>query len=105
MYVAFFLKKKDRTNSKTNLFIIQDIIQSFVFADDVVSKLSYGSMMDVKELIIAGSEAARNLGISEILWSGDPVGEKWQAAFKQIAEVRERCLNTMDNPRVKLYTF
>ncbi|RCH79253.1 hypothetical protein CU098_000645, partial [Rhizopus stolonifer] len=32
----------------------KDIIQSFVFAEDVASKMSYGSMMDVKELIIAG---------------------------------------------------
>lgn len=57
--------------------------------------------MDLKELIIASSEAARNMGVSEILWSGDPEGEKWQTAFKQIAEVRKRCLDAMENPRVK----
>ncbi|GAA5811701.1 hypothetical protein MFLAVUS_005142 [Mucor flavus] len=86
-----------------------DVIQSFIFADDVVSKLSYGSMMDLKELIIASSEAARNMGVSEILWSGDPEGEKWQTAFKQIAEVRKRCLDAMENPRLyvagKIYQF
>ncbi|GAA5798336.1 hypothetical protein HPULCUR_003738 [Helicostylum pulchrum] len=86
-----------------------DVIQSFIFADDVVSKLSYGSMMDLKELIIASSEAARNMGVSEILWSGDPEGEKWQTAFKQIAEVRKRCLKAIENPRLyvagKIFQF
>jgi hypothetical protein len=58
-------------------------------------------MMDVKELIIASSEAVRSMGVSEIYWSGDPEGEKWKSAFKQIAEVRKRCLDVMENPRVK----
>lgn len=58
-------------------------------------------MMDVKELIIASTEAVRNMGISEI-WSGDPESEKWQAAFKQIAEVRKRTLELMENPRVRI---
>ncbi|KAL7312374.1 hypothetical protein PS15m_008138 [Mucor circinelloides] len=78
----------------------KDIIQSFVFADDMVSKLSYGSMMNVKELIIASSEAVRSMGVSEILWSGGAEDEKWKAAFKQIAEVRKRCLDSLENPRV-----
>lgn len=78
----------------------KDIIQSFVFADDIVSKLSYGSMMNVKELIIASSEAVRSMGVSEILWSGGAEDEKWKAAFKQIAEVRKRCLDSLENPRV-----
>ncbi|KAG2208661.1 hypothetical protein INT47_007759 [Mucor saturninus] len=87
-----------------------DIIQSFVFADDVVSKLSYGSMMGVKEMIIASTEAVQDMGLGEIIWSGDLEGEKWQTAFKQIAEVRKRCLDTMDeNPRLyvagKVYQF
>lgn len=73
-----------------------------MFADDIVSKLSYGSMMDVKELIIASSEAVRNMGVSEIIWSGNPEGEKWKIAFKQIAEARKRCLDTMENPRVRI---
>jgi hypothetical protein len=59
-------------------------------------------MMDVKEMIIASTEAVRDMGLSEILWSGDPEGEKWQTAFKQIAEVRKRCLDTMENPRVNI---
>ncbi|KAI7903957.1 uncharacterized protein BX663DRAFT_505867 [Cokeromyces recurvatus] len=87
----------------------KDIIQSYIFADDIVSKLSYGSMMDVKDLIIASSEAVRNMGVGEILWSSDPDGQKWKAAFKQIAQVRERCLKTMENPRLyvagQIYQF
>lgn len=56
-------------------------------------------MMDVKELIIASFEAVRGMGVSEI-WTGNPEGEKWKTAFKQIAEVRERILNSKENPRV-----
>lgn len=77
-----------------------------MFADDVVSKLSYGSMMGVKEMIIASTEAVQDMGLGEIIWSGDLEGEKWQTAFKQIAEVRKRCLDTMDeNPRVSMYSW
>jgi hypothetical protein len=71
-----------------------------VFADDIVSKLSYGSMMDVKELIIASNEAAKKLTASEILWSGIPEGDKWKDVFDQIEQVRKRCLDNSENPRV-----
>lgn len=57
-------------------------------------------MMDVKELIIASSEAVRNIGVGEILWSTNFEDEKWKAAFQQIKEVRKRCLDTLENPRV-----
>lgn len=79
---------------------VQDHIQSIVFADDVVSKLSYGSMMDIKELIIASAEAAQNLGIGQLLWTDKPEGKQWEAAFERIAECRKRCLDSMENPRV-----
>ncbi|KAI9021001.1 hypothetical protein CLU79DRAFT_208354 [Phycomyces nitens] len=78
----------------------KDYIQSFVFADDVVSKLSYGSMMDVKELIIASAEAAKTLGVGQVLWTGKMEGEKWKAAYERIAECRQRCLDSMANPRL-----
>ncbi|KAF7727403.1 hypothetical protein EC973_007567 [Apophysomyces ossiformis] len=74
--------------------------QSFVFADDFVSKLSYGSMMDVKELIIAGAEAAQNLSVSQLFWSGGIEGEAWRKAFNQISECRKRCLESLSNPRL-----
>ncbi|CAO3643013.1 unnamed protein product [Cunninghamella blakesleeana] len=87
----------------------KDHIQSFVFADDVVSKLCYGTMMDVKEMIIAGSEAAQHLGIGQILWTDGAVSEEWKGAFKQVAECRERCLESMENPKLyvagKVYQF
>jgi hypothetical protein len=41
------------------------------------------------------------MGLIEIFWSGDPEGEKWQAAFKQIAEVRKRCMDAKENPGVR----
>ncbi|KAL0095662.1 hypothetical protein F4703DRAFT_1825992 [Phycomyces blakesleeanus] len=78
----------------------KDYIQSFVFADDVVSKLSYGSMMDVKELIIASAEAAKTLGVGQVLWVGKMEGEKWKTAYERIAECRQRCLDSMANPRL-----
>ncbi|KAI9029027.1 hypothetical protein CLU79DRAFT_524787 [Phycomyces nitens] len=82
----------------------KDYIQSVVFADDFVSKLSYGSMMDVKELIIGGAEAAQNLGIGQLLWTQEPEGEQWKKAFDQIEDCRQKCLESMDNPRV-IYTI
>ncbi|KAI9309024.1 hypothetical protein BJ944DRAFT_236459 [Cunninghamella echinulata] len=78
----------------------KDHIQSFVFADDVVSKLCYGTMMDVKEMIIAGSEAAQHLGLGQILWTDNKATESWKSAFKQVAECRERCLESMENPKL-----
>ncbi|KAI7867972.1 hypothetical protein BDF14DRAFT_1798206 [Spinellus fusiger] len=78
----------------------KDTIQSIVFADDFVSKLSYGSMMDVKELVISGAEAAKHLGISQLLWAVEPENEQWKMAFDQMEECRRRCLESMDNPKL-----
>ncbi|GAA5807175.1 hypothetical protein MFLAVUS_000529 [Mucor flavus] len=79
----------------------KDQIQSIVFADDFVSKLSYGSMMDVKELIIAGAEAANNMGIGQLFWMGElDNNKKWKEAFERIAECRRRCLESLSNPRL-----
>ncbi|KAG2232972.1 hypothetical protein INT48_001035, partial [Thamnidium elegans] len=79
----------------------KDQIQSIVFADDFVSKLSYGSMMDVKELIIAGAEAANNMGIGQLFWMGElDNNKKWKEAFERVAECRRRCLESMSNPRL-----
>ncbi|KAI8991932.1 hypothetical protein BDF20DRAFT_76604 [Mycotypha africana] len=78
----------------------KDCIQSFVFADDMVSKLSYGTVMDIKDLLIASAEGAKNMGLTELIWSGDLAGEKWKAAFKQVAEVRKHCLASTNNPKV-----
>lgn len=71
-----------------------------MFADDFVSKLSYGSMMDVKELIIAGAEAAKNIGFGQLIWAGELDNKAWKAAFERVAECRKKCLETMSNPRV-----
>ncbi|KAL7319241.1 hypothetical protein PS15m_002403 [Mucor circinelloides] len=78
----------------------KDQIQSIVFADDFVSKLSYGSMMDVKELIIAGAEAAKNIGFGQLIWAGELDNKAWKAAFERVAECRKKCLETMSNPRL-----
>ncbi|KAI8372887.1 uncharacterized protein BYT42DRAFT_49753 [Radiomyces spectabilis] len=77
----------------------QDHIQSIVFADDFVSKLSYGSMMDIKELILAGAEAAKHLSLSQLFFTGEPTGPEWKTAFDRVAEARKRCLDSMSNPR------
>jgi len=78
----------------------KDNIQSFVFADDIVSKLSYGSMLDVKEMLLASAEAAQELRLSKIFWTTTPEGEEWEKAFEGIAEVRRRCLESNDHPRL-----
>ncbi|KAI8992628.1 hypothetical protein BDB01DRAFT_832918 [Pilobolus umbonatus] len=78
----------------------KDQIQSFVFADDFVSKLSYGSMMDVKELIIAGSEAAQSMGLGKLIWGKEVDDNAWKSALKRIAECRKRCLEDLSNPRL-----
>ncbi|KAG2176612.1 hypothetical protein INT44_007276 [Umbelopsis vinacea] len=75
-------------------------IQSFVFADDIVSKLSYGSMLDAKAMLLASAEAAQDLGVSKIFWTTTPEGEEWEQAFQNIAEVRKRCLESTDHPRL-----
>lgn len=60
-------------------------------------------MMDVKELIIAGAEAANTMGIGQFIWTGElENNKKWKAAFERIAECRRRCLESMSNPRVKI---
>ncbi|KAI9256711.1 hypothetical protein BY458DRAFT_479980 [Sporodiniella umbellata] len=79
----------------------KDVIQSFVFAEDIASKMSYGSMMDLKELIIASVEASQNgPSLKDILLGNNIQGEKWQIMFERIAEVRQRLLNSEDNPRL-----
>ncbi|CAM0136598.1 unnamed protein product [Umbelopsis sp. WA50703] len=78
----------------------KDSIQSFVFADDIVSKLSYGSMLNVKEMLLVSAEAAQDLGISKIFWTNTPEGQEWEKAFDNIAEVRRRCLKSNDHPRL-----
>lgn len=57
-------------------------------------------MMDVKELILAGAEASKNIGIGQLVWANELENDAWKAAFKRIAECRKRCLESMSNPRV-----
>ncbi|KAI8084773.1 uncharacterized protein BX664DRAFT_266001, partial [Halteromyces radiatus] len=82
----------------------KDHIQSIVFADDVVSKLCYGTMMDAKQMIIAGSEAAQHLGITQLFWTDEQGKKKWKQAFNQVAECRQRCIESNENPRVSYHT-
>lgn len=63
-------------------------------------------MMDVKELIIAGAEAAKEMGIGQLFWTGElDNNKKWKKAFERVAECRRRCLESMSNPRVKYIFF
>ncbi|CAO3591175.1 unnamed protein product [Absidia cylindrospora] len=79
----------------------KDHIQSVVFADDAVSKLCYGTMMDLKQMIIAGYEATQHVGISALLWSNNGSGkQKWEEVFKLVAECRQRCIESQENPRL-----
>lgn len=58
-------------------------------------------MMDVKELILAGAEAAKNIGIGQLVWANEHDSEVWKDAFNRVAECRKRCLESMSNPRVR----
>jgi Lipase (class 3) len=78
----------------------KDHIQSYVFGDDVVSKMSYGSMMDVKELVIASSEAAHGLSYSKVFLRSQLEGPKWKTIFDAVADCRTKCLESLANPRV-----
>lgn len=78
----------------------KDHIQSYVFGDDVVSKMSYGSMMDVKELVIASSEAAHGMSLSKVFLSGQPDSSSWKRIFESVADCRAKCLESLANPRV-----
>lgn len=99
--ISWINSKKGRHS--INVSRLQDRITSIVFADDFVSKLSYGSMMDVKELILAGAEAAKNIGIGQLFWASETNSEVWRDAFKRISECRKRCLESMSNPRVSRF--
>ncbi|GAB5591151.1 hypothetical protein Unana1_06051 [Umbelopsis nana] len=78
----------------------KDHIQSYVFGDDVVSKMSYGSMMDVKELVIASSEAAHGMSLSKVFLSGQPDSSSWKPIFDSVADCRAKCLESLANPRL-----
>lgn len=60
-------------------------------------------MMDVKELILAGAEASKNIGIGQLVWANELESDAWKAAFKRVAECRKRCLESMSNPRVSFF--
>jgi hypothetical protein len=62
-------------------------------------------MMDVKELILAGAEASKNIGIGQLVWANELESDAWKAAFKRVAECRKRCLESMSNPRVSFFFF
>ncbi|CAO3600254.1 unnamed protein product [Absidia cylindrospora] len=78
-------------------------IHSFVSADDIVSKLSYGSMMTLKDMIVAGVEA------SKLVAPKSSTGDRYQSAFERIDKVRTRCLASKENPRLyvagQIYQF
>jgi hypothetical protein len=57
--------------------------------------------MDIKELIIAGAEAANNMGIGQLLWTGELENNKqWKEAFERVEKCRHGYLESMANPRV-----
>ncbi|KAL1918697.1 uncharacterized protein VTP21DRAFT_2719 [Calcarisporiella thermophila] len=80
----------------------RDTIESYVYGDDVVSQLSYGSMVDVKVIMLAAVEAANQLGTSKLILGYNPDDEAWAKAFNHIRECR-RHLSSAPSPNPKLY--
>ncbi|KAF9113274.1 hypothetical protein BGX27_001919 [Mortierella sp. AM989] len=54
----------------------RDNIRCYVYEDDIVSRLSYGSMMDVKTMMLGAVEAAAHMGLTKVFLTGTE--EDWK---------------------------
>ncbi|KAG0207710.1 hypothetical protein BGX28_001107 [Mortierella sp. GBA30] len=69
----------------------RDHIRCYVYEDDIVSRLSYGSMMDVKTMMLGAVEAAAHMGLTKVFLTG--TDEDWTPTLKAVSEVREQIKN------------
>ncbi|KAI1314893.1 hypothetical protein EDD11_001616 [Mortierella claussenii] len=66
----------------------RDSIRCYVYEDDIVSRLSYGSMMDVKTMMLGAVEAAAHMGLTKVFLTG--TDEDWKPTLAAVAEVRKQ---------------
>ncbi|KAG0279950.1 hypothetical protein BGZ95_011773 [Linnemannia exigua] len=77
----------------------RDHIRCYVYEDDIVSRLSYGSMMDVKTMMLGAVEAAAHMGLTKVFLTG--TDEDWKSTLDTVSEVRQQIKNAaIQNPKL-----
>ncbi|KAF9911132.1 hypothetical protein EC991_004686 [Linnemannia zychae] len=77
----------------------RDHIRCYVYEDDIVSRLSYGSMMDVKTMMLGAVEAAAHMGLTKVFLTG--TDEDWKPTLDAVSEVRDQIKNAaIQNPKL-----
>ncbi|KAF8979750.1 hypothetical protein BGZ46_005091 [Entomortierella lignicola] len=66
----------------------KDNIRCYVYEDDIVSRLSYGSMMDVKTMMLGAVDAAAPMGLTKIFLTG--TNEDWKPTLEAVSENRKQ---------------
>ncbi|KAG0252182.1 hypothetical protein BG011_007147 [Mortierella polycephala] len=66
----------------------RDSIRCYVYEDDIVSRLSYGSMMDVKTMMLGAVEAAAHMGLTKVFLTG--TDEDWEPTLEAVSQVRSQ---------------
>ncbi|KAF9998204.1 hypothetical protein BGZ80_002831, partial [Entomortierella chlamydospora] len=66
----------------------RDNIRCYVYEDDIVSRLSYGSMMDVKTMMLGAVEAAAHMGLTKVFLTGTE--DDWKPTMEAVSEVRNQ---------------
>jgi len=78
----------------------RDVIRCYVYEDDIVSRLSYGSMMDVKTMMLGAVDAASHMGLTKVFLTG--TDEDWKPTLEAVSEVRRQIkANPIQNPKVQ----
>ncbi|KAK3825125.1 MAG: hypothetical protein J3Q66DRAFT_326989 [Benniella sp.] len=75
-------------------------IRCYVYEDDIVSRLSYGSMMDVKTMMLGAVEAAAHMGLTKVFLTG--TDEDWNETLQTVAQVRQQ-IKAAEIQHPKLY--
>ncbi|KAF9134705.1 hypothetical protein BGW39_006128 [Mortierella sp. 14UC] len=77
----------------------RDHIRCYVYEDDIVSRLSYGSMMDVKTMMLGAVEAAAHMGLTKVFLTG--TDEDWKPTLAAVSEVRQQIKKAaIQNPKL-----
>ncbi|KAG0037635.1 hypothetical protein BGZ82_002129 [Podila clonocystis] len=77
----------------------RDHIRCYVYEDDIVSRLSYGSMMDVKTMMLGAVEAASHMGLTKVFLTG--TDEDWRPTLEAVSESRRRIKEShVQNPKL-----
>ncbi|KAF9325225.1 hypothetical protein BG006_011273 [Podila minutissima] len=74
-------------------------IRCYVYEDDIVSRLSYGSMMDVKTMMLGAVEAASHMGLTKVFLTG--TDEDWKPTMEAVSESRRQIKESLvQNPKL-----